>query len=137
MEINSMSLKTQEAAKILNISRTAVQMAIKSKKLKARKEKNYYLIEKEDINDYIYNRFSRDKSYFGGELRYDSDKGEISIKNASKYSGIKGTHLYYAIKQGYLPVKRKGTSYVLYINDVNQYKMNLQKYKKRVSVQIA
>ena len=64
-----------EAARINNVTRQAIYVAIKQKKLKASKEATRWTINLEDLEEYRRNKYSRTKSMFNGELLFDERKG--------------------------------------------------------------
>lgn len=124
-----MPLTIIEASQLLGITRHGVLLAIQAKRMKAKKVNNRWMIEPADINDYIFNRWNRDRSIFKGDLKFDPDKGELSIKSAAIRSKIDEQHLYYAIKKGYLPAKRKGKSWVINADEVDKYKVVMKEIK--------
>ena len=69
-----------EAAKINNVTRQAIYVAIKQKKLKATKGPTRWTIHLDDLEEYRTNKYSRAKSQFDGELIFDNEKGFYSVK---------------------------------------------------------
>src|SRR5215467_1821466 len=77
-----------EAAKINNVTRQAIYVAIKQKKLKASKDATRWTIDLEDLENYRKQKYSRTKSMFDGELLFDNHKGFYSINQVAKMLGV-------------------------------------------------
>jgi excisionase family DNA binding protein len=58
-----------EAAKINNVTRQAIYVAIKQKKLRAYKNPTRWIIDLDDLDDYRKMKYSRTKSVHNGERR--------------------------------------------------------------------
>ena len=110
-----------EAAKINNVTRQAIYVAIKQKKLKATK-KTRWEIDLKDLEEYRRNKYSRKKSMFQGELLFDNEKGYYSVKQVSKMLAIPAQKVYYALRTGMLKSTRKGAAWVVHTDDLNQYR---------------
>ncbi len=110
-----------EAAKINNVTRQAIYVAIKQKKLKATK-KTRWEIDLKDLEEYRRNKYSRKKSMFQGELLFDNEKGYYSVKQVSKMLAIPAQKVYYALRTGMLRSTRKGAAWVVHTDDLNQYR---------------
>ena len=63
-----------EAAKI-NVTRQAIYVAIKQKKLRAYKNPTRWIIDLDDLEDYRKMKYSRAKSVHNGELLFDRQQG--------------------------------------------------------------
>jgi hypothetical protein len=85
-----------EAARINGVTRQAIYVAIKQKKLKARKETTRWTIHLDDLDHYRNQKYSRSKSTFNGELLYDNNKGYYSINQVAKMLGVPAQKIYYA-----------------------------------------
>lgn len=110
-----------EAAKINNVTRQAIYVAIKQNKLKATK-KSRWEIELKDLEEYRRNKYSRTKSMYQGELLFDNQQGYYSVKQVSKMLEIPSQKVYYALRTGMLKSSRKGAAWVIHLNDVNHYR---------------
>jgi excisionase family DNA binding protein len=110
-----------EAAKLNNVTRQAIYVAIKLNKLKATKETSRWMIEMEDLNDYRKQKYSRTKSTFQGELLFDNTKGYYSINQVSKMLNVPAQKIYYATRAGYLKAHRRGAAWVVRLEDVKEY----------------
>ena len=121
---NQKSVSITEAAKLNNVTRQAIYVAIKLKKLKAKKDTSRWLIDVSDLMDYRRTKYSRSKSMFGGELLFDNNKGYYSIGQAAKMMGVPAQKLYYATRSGYLKASRKGAAWVIHTNDIKMYQEN-------------
>ena len=113
-----------EAAKINNVTRQAIYVAIKQKKLKASKGSTRWTIDLDDLDEYRKNKYSRTKSVFGGELIFDPNKGYHSVNQVAKLLDVPVQKIYYATRQGMLQAHRKGAAWVIHNEDIEQYRTN-------------
>ncbi len=113
-----------EAARINNVTRQAIYVAIKQKKLKATKDATRWTIHLDDLNEYRRNKYSRAKSMFGGELLFDSHKGFFSVNHVAKILNIPAQKVYYATRIGLMKAHRKGAAWVIHTDDIKQYQEN-------------
>ena len=121
-----------EAARINNVTRQAIYVAIKQKKLKATKDSTRWMIHLEDLEEYRANKYSRTKSMFGGELLFDNRKGFYSVGQAAKYLNVPSQKIYYATRVGLLKASRKGAAWVIHIDDLKSYQENYLNRKPKV-----
>src|SRR5215467_9467500 len=77
-----------EAAKINNVTRQAIYVAIKQKKLKASKDSTRWTIHIDDLEAYRRQKYSRSKSMFNGELLFDNQKGFYSVNQVAKMLNV-------------------------------------------------
>lgn len=117
-----------EAAKINNVTRQAIYVAIKQKKLKARKETTRWTIHLDDLEEYRRQKYSRAKSMFNGELLFDNNKGYFSVNQVANMLGVPAQKIYYATRVGHLRAHRKGAAWVVSVEDVKEYQ---EKYLSR------
>jgi excisionase family DNA binding protein len=110
-----------EAAKINNVTRQAIYVAIKQKKLRAYKNPTRWVIDTDDLDHYRKLKYSRTKSTHNGELIFDNKKGFYSIQQASKMLNVPYQKIYYATRIGLLKATRKGSAWVVHIDDLKQY----------------
>lgn len=113
-----------EAAKINNVTRQAIYVAIKQNKLKATKHTTRWTIDLEDLEQYRRQKYSRTKSMYEGELLFDNRKGFYSINQVAKMLGVPAQKIYYATRVGLLKASRKGAAWVVHVEDVKSYKEN-------------
>lgn len=113
-----------EAARINNVTRQAIYVAIKQKKLKAIKDATRWSIRIEDLNEYRRNKYSRTKSVYNGELLFDPNKGYYSIGQVAKKLGVPAQKIYYATRIGLMKAHRKGAAWVIQEADVKAYQEN-------------
>lgn len=111
-----------EAAKLHNVTRQAIYVAIKLKKLKAVKDTSRWLIDLTDLNEYRNSRYSRTKSLYQGELLFDNSKGYYSINQVAEMLNVPAQKIYYATRSGYLKGERRGAAWVIHEDDVKSYK---------------
>lgn len=115
-------LSTDEAAIKSGVTRQAVYLAIKKKKLKADKIGSwYYQIKESDLKEYRINKFNRDNSTFEGKPLYDVSKGEYSLKKAAEYLGMDYTHLYCHMRAGRIPTQRRGSAWIFQQKDLDEW----------------
>ncbi len=123
-----------EAAKIHKVTRQAIYVAIKSNKLRAKKDVSRWLIDKQDLEDYKRLKYSRTKSTFDGELLFDNHKGYYSVSQVAKMLNVPAQKIYYATRSGYLKASRKGAAWVVHEADLKSYQGSyLDLRKKKVS----
>jgi excisionase family DNA binding protein len=120
-----------EAARIHNVTRQAIYVAIKSNKLRARKDTRRWMLDLEDLREYKRLKYSRTRSMFEGELLFDNAKGYYSVNQVAKLLNVPAQKIYYAARSGYLKAIRKGAAWVIHENDVKAYKEQYLAAKKR------
>jgi predicted DNA-binding protein YlxM (UPF0122 family) len=109
-----------EAAKINKVTRQAIYVAIKQKKLKATK-KTRWEIDIKDLEEYRNNKYSRTKSMFDGELLFDNNKGYFSVNQVAKHLGVPAQKIYYATRTGMIKGSRKGAAWVIHADEMKRY----------------
>lgn len=110
-----------EAARLNNVTRQAIYVAIKQKKLKAHKDSTRWTINLDDLEDYRRQKYSRAKSTYNGELLFDNDKGFYSINQVARLLGVPAQKIYYATRIGMLKATRRGAAWVVHSDDVREY----------------
>lgn len=113
-----------EAAKINNVTRQAIYVAIKQKKLKAFKDATRWTIDLNDLEEYRRQKYSRTKSMFNGELLFDNKKGYFSVNQVAKILGVPAQKVYYATRIGLMKASRKGAAWVIHSDEVKSYQEN-------------
>lgn len=130
-----------EAAKINNVTRQAIYVAIKLNKLKARKETTRWEIHLDDLEEYRRQKYSRDKSIDGnGDLIFDKKKGYYSVNQVAAMLKVPPQKIYYATRSGLLKAHRKGAAWVMHEEDVKKYSegyLAKKKEAKENKVQVA
>jgi excisionase family DNA binding protein len=121
-----------EAARINNVTRQAIYVAIKQKKLKATKDSTRWTIHLDDLDEYRKNKYSRTKSMFDGELLFDNRKGYYSVNQAAKLLGVPAQKIYYATRVGLLKAHRKGAAWVIHTEDIKGYQENYLNSRPKV-----
>lgn len=121
-----------EAARINNVTRQAIYVAIKQKKLKATKDSTRWTIHLDDLDEYRKNKYSRTKSMFDGELLFDNRKGYYSVNQAAKVLGVPAQKIYYATRVGLLKAHRKGAAWVIHTDDIKGYQDNYLNRRPKV-----
>lgn len=113
-----------EAARINNVTRQAIYVAIKQKKLKASKDTTRWTISLEDLENYRKLKYSRTKSMYNGELLFDNLKGFYSVNQVAKMMNVPAQKIYYATRVGLLKATRRGAAWVVHANDLKEYQEN-------------
>lgn len=122
-----------EAARINNVTRQAIYVAIKQKKLRARKDSTRWTIHLDDLKEYRENKYSRKKSIFDGELLFDNDKGYFSVNQVAKTLNVPAQKIYYATRVGHLKASRKGAAWVVHVDDIKEYQ---EKYLSKATEEV-
>ncbi len=117
-------LSITEAARINRVTRQAIYVAIKQKKLKAAKEDTRWVIRLGDLAEYRTHKYSRTKSMFNGELLFDQQKGFYSVNQAARLLNVPAQKIYYATRVGLLKASRRGAAWVIHVDDLKLYKEN-------------
>ena len=110
-----------EAARLNNVTRQAIYVAIKQKKLKAYKDATRWTIDLEDLENYKKSKYSRTKSMFEGELLFDNRKGYFSVNQVARILNVPAQKIYYATRVGLLKATRKGAAWVIHTEDLKSY----------------
>jgi excisionase family DNA binding protein len=118
-----------EAARLNNVTRQAIYVAIKLNKLRARKETTRWTIHLDDLEAYRRQKYSRAKSTFHGELLFDNNQGYHSVSQVASMLNVPAQKIYYATRIGLLKAIRKGSAWVIHIEDVKGYRENYLKKK--------
>ena len=118
------TVSISEAAKINGITRQAIYVAIKQKKLKANKGSARWEITLKDLEEYRKQKYSREKSTFNGELLFDKSKGLYSIRETAKILKVPAQQIYYATRVGLMKAIRKGAAWVIHISEIKAYQEN-------------
>lgn len=121
-----------EAARINNVTRQAIYVAIKQKKLKATKDSTRWTIHLDDLEEYRNNKYSRTKSMFDGELLFDNLKGYYSVNQTAKILGVPAQKIYYATRVGLMKAHRKGAAWVIHTDDIKNYQENYLNRRPKV-----
>lgn len=119
---DSKTVSITEAARINQVTRQAIYVAIKLNKLKATKKDSRWTIDLDDLEEYRRQKYSRAKSTFNGELLFDNNKGFYSVNQVAKMLGVPAQKIYYATRVGHLKAHRKGAAWVIEFGDVEAYR---------------
>ena len=119
-----------EAAKINNVTRQAIYVAIKLKKLRAKKDVSRWTIHLNDLEDYRRTKYSRAKSMYQGELLFDNDKGFYSVNQVARLLSVPAQKIYYATRVGLLKAHRCGAAWVIHSDDIEGYRTRYLEKKK-------
>lgn len=122
-----------EAARINNVTRQAIYVAIKQRKLKATKDATRWTIHLDDLEEYRRNKYSRTKSMFNGELLFDNKKGYYSVNQTAKLLNVPAQKIYYATRVGLLKATRRGAAWVISDEEIKGYRENYLDKRTKVS----
>ncbi len=120
-----------EAAKLNNVTRQAIYVAIKLNKLKATKETTRWTINLDDLEDYRRQKYSRTKSVFEGEPLFDNGRGYFSVNQVADMLSVPAQKIYYATRIGLLKAHRKGAAWVIHSDDMKEYQEKYVQKKNR------
>ena len=110
-----------EAARIKKVTRQALYLAIREKRLRAYKHGDTFKVFLTDLVEFDRQRYSRINSVIDGEKIFDEEKGHVSVEKASQMISIPRQKIYYAIRKGILKTVRKGNAYVINVEDLFEY----------------
>ena len=110
-----------EAARINNVTRQAIYVAIKLKKLNAYKDTTRWTIDIDDLNEYKNSKYCRSKSTHNGELIFNNKDGYYSVNQTARILEVTSQKIYYATRIGNLKAIRKGAAWVIHISDIEEY----------------
>ncbi|MDF2549666.1 MAG: lysine-rich histone-specific protease [Chlamydiales bacterium] len=133
-QLDTKIVSITEAARLNNVTRQAIYVAIKLNKLKAKKESSRWTIHLDDLQDYRQKKYSRSRSVFAGELIFDQNKGYYSVNQVAKLLKVPAQKIYYATRSGQLKAHRKGAAWVIHIDDIRQYEKQLNEHKSHKQV---
>jgi excisionase family DNA binding protein len=114
-------LSITEAAALNDVTRQAIYVAIKLNKLKAKKDDARWTINLSDLEEYRKHKYSRAKSVFNGELLFDNKKGYYSVNQVAKMLDVPAQKVYYATRSGKMKAHRKGSAWVIHLEDLKKY----------------
>jgi hypothetical protein len=117
-----MILSLTQAAKMKKVTRQAIYIAIRSKRLKASKVDGKWKIDVCDLEEYEKYKYDRSRSFLGEDKVFDPDQGRLSVYMASKRLSVKTNDLYYQIRRGNLKGSKNGMYWVINENDLAEYK---------------
>lgn len=121
-------LKLSEGAKIANVGRQALYMAIKKGKLKVIKKGGRWFTTEEYIRSYQSNKYNGEERKLNGESVFDPSNGIYSINRAmhdfnEKYKNNQKNKqkIYHALRTGKLKGYRKGSSWIIMHQDAMNF----------------
>ena len=119
-------VSVSQAARLKKVTRQAIYLAIKLKRLKAYRHDNSWRIFIRDLNEYDSKLYSTEhRSDHDGSPIFDDANGFFSIEKCSQLTKIPRQKLYYAIRKGWLKAKRKRASYIVFVYDLFKYQSDL------------
>lgn len=115
-----------EVAKMQNVKKQSVYIRIASKKLKATKNNGKWFIEKNDLQEYEKNKWTREDLTKNNEKVFDIKKNRVSIRYLCQMLNIDPQRVYYLIRKGIIPHERSDSSYVFDLSKINVIKDNIK-----------
>ncbi|MGZ7043559.1 MAG: helix-turn-helix domain-containing protein [Methanobacterium sp.] len=131
-------MTVKEVANMLSLSPVGIKKAIRDKRLSASKQNGRWMIEIDHLEYYIKNRWNRNRSLYKGIPLFDKSKGEYSAKEVAKFLNCSIQHVYYACREEKLKTARKGSAWIINIQDIKKYSkiMKFGKRRKIISTQL-
>ena len=113
-------ISVREAALIHGVEVGAIYIAIAKNRIKARKDPNSgrWEVNRESLEKYRCNKYSRNFSMRNGRLIFDKEQGLYSIAQTVDLLETNAQDIYYQIRKGELKASRSGAAYVLHIDDI-------------------
>lgn len=127
-------INMKEAAEIAHVTKQAIYMAIRKKRIKAWQEKGQWFTTSADLQAYRESKHTPENRLHEGKQIFDIEAGRFSVSQASTLishylkTPYHRNKLYYLIKTGYLPAARIGSSYIINRDDI--IKMIKEEYGK-------
>jgi len=118
-------MRAIEIANKYNISKAAVILQINKGRLKALKEKNRWIIDEDDYNEFRKTRYRRSPHLF------DKSKGIYSVKDLAELAGCDKQKIYYHIRKGYIKYTRSNLAYLFNIRELGPYVAALDAHKNK------
>lgn len=118
-----------QASKLMDVTRSAIHIAIKNKRLKADWNKTRWTIKREDLEEYQKSKYSRKNSLFEGEPVFSD--GEYSVIQSAKILNENPQKIYYMVRTGKLKSYRKGCSWIIKKEDLDQFIEESKENKNR------
>jgi excisionase family DNA binding protein len=120
-------ITVKEASQISGTQVQSLYVAIKKGRLKAKRKEfsQRFELARSDLENYLDKKYDRTDSKFEGKLRWDKKKGEFSVSEAANFLGVPTNLLYYFIRSRKMAYMKKGSSYVLHMEELLRVKTNL------------
>lgn len=113
-------LTISETANKCKITRQAVYVAIKKKRLKAQLVNRLWVMHVQDVEIYRASRYDRCNSKINGEPIFDIAQGYLSVNHVSKLFGINTQHIYYLLRTGQIHAAKKGSAWVVNFEEIKK-----------------
>jgi predicted DNA-binding protein YlxM (UPF0122 family) len=110
-----------EAAKIRNVTRQAIYLAIKEGRVRVYQYGKYKKISMSDILNFEKNQH-KFKKMFEGEEIFSDVKGLISVPKASELTGLSKNLIYYYLRIGSLKGQKCNGTWRLTVRDLMEFK---------------
>lgn len=119
-------LSIKEGAKLFFTTKAAIRQAIFTKRIPAKKISNQWFVQLKDLEEFRKTKHSRAVSRYKGELVFDKEKNEYSVKEAAKFLNEPDQQIYYACRKNKIKTSRKGTYWVIKLDEILEYKRILE-----------
>lgn len=121
-----------QAARLLSVTKGAIQIAVRNKRIPAKKNGSRYEINTKDLEDYLMSKHSRRNLKFKGELVYDKEKGEYSVTEVACLIGCNPQEIYHACRTNKIKSTKKNCSWVIHVDDIKEYEKFRYVYKLNI-----
>lgn len=121
-------MSMEEAAQYARISRQAMAMAIRSKRIQGHKKGYFWRFSKEQVDQYRESKYNREYSKINGEPIFSIENGVYSVNHVARilshvlkvnFDKIK-RWLYIRVRTGDLPAYKKGAAWVILREDAEE-----------------
>jgi len=123
-------LSLKQAANYFPCTKQALYMAIRQRRLSAKKKRGEWIINQETLDEYKQNRWNRRLSRHNGKLIFDKRKGLYSAHEVAHILNCGVQHIYYALRSYKLKSHKIKSAWVIHVDDIMQYKDEMKLGKK-------
>lgn len=115
-----------KAAQLAGITKQTMFAATRKHVLQYKVIEGIRYTTKEWLNEYLSNRFNRQRVYYNGAPLFDFLKGEWSVKMTAAYLQCTIQHVHFLLRTGRIKSFRRGSYHVVFKDSVTQMLSELQ-----------
>lgn len=116
--MKKINYSVNETAEILGVTRQAVYLAIRLKKLEVEKIDLKWRISQEELEEFKKNRYDHTKTTRpDGALKFDPSEGRYSIRQFAEFYEVPRQRIYYLIHAKRIKYTRDGSSLIILVKD--------------------
>jgi len=119
-----------QAANLLGMTRQGLLIAIKEKRLKASKVEKRWKITQRQLNEFL-NRKCDHTSTPRGRILFDKKKFHYSVSQAAELISLEKQYVYYALKKKKVPSHKNGVTWIVHIDDVEEFKNQMNTIRRK------